>query len=339
MALDELDNAHVYFLGAGFSVGAGVPLTNSLLPRAAKLLREEAPGLFERISWFASDADVDLTGSPNADDFARLCTHLDFMELREHGGGERWSRQGSRERLALKYFLAKTIALATPSAAQLPPFYHAFAVGLRSLDVVVTFNWDGIVEAVLTYAGVPYSYTGEFGKVLVLKLHGSVHWRQGLPKPLRGNAPTLGFQPVGFDEETPNEDVHSTHQLLSSSAWSSSHCLTDEVQPLIVLPGYGKAVDVRLLSSIWYRPEALNLRGGGVSIIGLSVSQDDYIVESLFRYLFRSTYDSSRRVRVLNPDPLVGEKFASLGRELSIDFVEDRLSDDTVDLALMRDWD
>ena len=333
-----LEAGRVFFLGAGFSAGAGVPLTNTLLPKAAKLFQQEAPGLFERISWFASDADVDLNGAPNADDFARLCTHLDFMELREHGGGERWSAQGSRERLALKYFLAKVIARSTPAPADLPSFYHEFARGLTPWDVIVTFNWDGLVEAALAHVGIPYSYSGEEGKVPIVKLHGSIHWLQGEPRPMRRDAPHLGYVPIGFDLNMPKDDVHMSERLLSFDAWAQSRCLTDEVKPLIVLPGYGKAVDVRLLSAIWYRPEFLSVRHGGVSVIGLSVAQDDYIVESLFRYLFRSTFDTERQIRVVNPDRTVGTKLAALGPELTIDFIERRLSDETVALALMTDW-
>ena len=327
----DIERGRVFFLGAGFSAGAGVPLTNVLLPKAAALFRDQASGLFERIGWWASDADVDLNGRPNAVDLARLCTQLDFMELREHGGGERWSVEGSQERLALKYFLAKAVATSTPHAAKLPAYYVEFAKSLIWSDVIVSFNWDTLVESLLDYAGVPYTFTGEWGKVLILKLHGSVNWRQDQRRAMAGDAPKLNYRPIGYYNEQPESDIHWSDKLLTPEAWWESRSLVDEVRPMIVLPGYGKAVDVRLLSAIWYRPEFLNMRQGGISIIGLSVAEDDYIVEGLLRYLLRSGISEKTPVRVVNPDPAVGKKFANIagsGREIS--FFEERFSEQSL---------
>ena len=115
-----LENGRIFFLGAGFSAGAGVPLTEALLPLAANIFSYEANGLYERVCNYAAEVDVNLNGSPNAEDFSRLCTHLEFIELREYAGGERWSDDGSREKLALKFFLAKAIALSTRSDDEIP---------------------------------------------------------------------------------------------------------------------------------------------------------------------------------------------------------------------------
>jgi hypothetical protein len=337
--VSDIQKGRVFFLGAGFSAGAGVPLTNVLLPKASDLFRQQAGGLFQRIGWFASDADVNLDGAPDAQDLARLCTQLDFMELREHGGGERWSAEGSRERLALKYFLAKAVATSTPRPAQLPDYYHQFANGLRTSDVIVSFNWDTLLENLLDHVGMPYTYVGDEGKILIMKLHGSIHWREGVATAMARDAPNLDFRPVGYSIE-PETDVHYSTALQSPEAWWKSSPLTHEVRPLIVLPGYGKAVDVRLLSAIWYRPEMLNIRQGGISIIGLSVAEDDYIVEGLLRYLFRSSIEEKTPIRILNPDPDVGRKFATIaGKQRPVQFYEAKLSEETVSHALFKDLD
>jgi hypothetical protein len=153
------------------------------------------------------------------------------------------------------------------------------------------------------------------------------------------DAPNLDFLPLGYSDQ-PETDVHYSTKLQSPGAWWDSRPLTHEVRPLIVLPGYGKAVDVRLLSAIWYRPEMLNIRQGGISIIGLSVAEDDYIVEGLLRYLFRSAIDEKTPIRILNPDPKVGKKFSALaGGDRPIDFIESKLSDQTVSKVLFQDLD
>lgn len=327
----------VFILGAGFSAGAGVPLTQYLLPLAAKLFNAEAPGLFERISNYASNVDVDLTGSPDAEDFARFCTYLDFIELREHGGGERWSEEGSRERVALKFYLAKAIADHTPEPADLPSYYVDFASALTPNDIVVSFNWDLLLENALDLAGKKYCYNFEPEKIHILKFHGSINWIQGAPWSMGRGRPSFGYVPLGFEEGMVGTEVYCSEQLKTKYAWQTARGLVDEVKLLLVLPGYGNAVDVRLLAGLWYRPEFLNIRNGGVSIIGLSVADDDYLVESLFRYLFRATFDRDKQVRVLNPAKDVPQKSSKLANdEVKISAKTEKFESNTLDYALHR---
>lgn len=301
------------------------------------LFREEANGLYERICNYAMDVDLDLGSSPNAADFARFCTYLDFLELREHGGGERWSREGSRERLALKFFLAKAIAISTPDAHNIPECYVRFASGLTTRDVVITFNWDVLLENSLVSAGIPFSYRHKEGSLQILKLHGSINWIEGPPKPMARNSRDYSYRAIGYAGGLNEVEVFCSDLLRNPNEWRGVRCLIEEVKPLLVLPGYGKAVDVRLLSSIWYRPEFLNLLGGGVSIIGLSVAEDDYIVESLFRYLIRATFSDTKRLVILNPDPVVGEKFQALaGKDRFVEFLSERFEIASVEKALLK---
>lgn len=81
----------VFVLGAGFSAGAGVPMTDKLLSDALKKFSIECPGIYERVKNYAKesigapDDDLDLSKVR----FSELCTFLEFIELREYGGGER----------------------------------------------------------------------------------------------------------------------------------------------------------------------------------------------------------------------------------------------------------
>lgn len=337
-AASILERGRIFFLGAGFSAGAGLPLTNDLLPLAASLFRSEAPGLFERISWWADNVDVDLGGSPDAEQFARFCTYLDFMELREFAGGERWSSEGSRERVALKFFLAKAIALSTPDPASVPEYYHEFAKGLGPGDIVVTFNWDTLLESLLEHVGTRYScsFTDTFDPVQVLKMHGSVNWIER-PAPWRDKQKDFQYHPLGYGDGKGDREIYSSRILHHSDAWNECRVMTDGVWPLLVLPGYGKAVDARLLAPLWYRPEMLNMRHGGVSIIGLSVANDDYIMDGLFRYLFRSTFAPEMPVTVINPDEGVGPRFQDIaGKELRVRFVCSRFDESSVSAGLLR---
>jgi hypothetical protein len=104
----------------------------------------ESPGLYSRVKnhvrtcFSLGGADPDYAEV----DFAELCTFFEYVELSEYGGGERWSRGGSRENLAFEYYLGKTIAQLTPQRGSVPDIYLKFAEQLHELDQVLVFNWD-----------------------------------------------------------------------------------------------------------------------------------------------------------------------------------------------------
>ncbi len=332
----DIEKGRIFFLGAGFSAAAGIPLTESLLPKAAELFNAEASGLFSRVATYADHVDVDLMGNPCAEDFARLCSYLDFVELREHGGGERWSNEGSRERMALKYYLAKAIANSIPADAFIPDCYLDFAKGLTKWDVIVTFNWDTLLERALRKVGLSFTYCFEENKLSVMKMHGSINWIQGNPDAMSESAPSFDYQPIGYATGMNEIEVSTSTELENSLSWNNTRCLTGEVKPLLVLPGYGKTVDLRLLTTLWYKPEFLGIRKGGISVIGLSVASDDYIVESLFRYLFRRILPRERAIRIVNPLQEVADKFRAMApAQANIDFVQKKFDAHTVTEALL----
>ena len=167
----------LFFLGAGFSAAAGVPLTSELLDRAMKNLHKECPEMFSMLRSYAQaffsygDSEPDFSRV----DFADFCTALEYVELRTWGGMKRWSDAGCKELLTFKYYLAKTLVELTPSGEVIPKLYREFARQLRSGDAVVTFNWDCLLEAALRVEGKAYSYNLD-KEVKIIKMHGSTNW-------------------------------------------------------------------------------------------------------------------------------------------------------------------
>ena len=110
----------LFVLGAGFSADAGVPLTARLLDETMKKFSAECPGVFSRVDGYAKESigrvheDVDYSQLS----FSDLCTFLEYVELREYGGGKRWTDGGSREKLALRYYLSKTLVEHTPAGSE-----------------------------------------------------------------------------------------------------------------------------------------------------------------------------------------------------------------------------
>jgi hypothetical protein len=303
-----IQKGRIFILGAGFSAGAGIPMTATLLEQAMQLFRSECPGVFERVQNYAqiafgleaSERDYKTIG------LSDLCTFLDYAELRESGGRERWSDRGSRERLALKHYLAKAITNCTPEPESIPELYRAFAAQLRDADVVITFNWDCLLENALVAIGKPYTYGATDNRPLLCKMHGSVHWRiKNQPAPYSFR---LTWQPVEFVGVS-QSGLYSSDDLLRREPWQRAEPIGAEVEPFLVLPGYGKARDVQTVRWLWYKPEDFFSWAQHVYVIGLSLSRDDFFVRS---FLLMALTDWTGRITVINPDQATRDNYGFL---------------------------
>src|SRR5262245_19895756 len=111
-----VQKGRIFILGAGFSAAAGIPMTATLLEHAKQLFKSECAAVFDRVQNYTQIAFGLRDSEPDYKtiSFADLCTFLEYAELRESGGGEKWSDHGSRERLALKHYLGKAVINSTP---------------------------------------------------------------------------------------------------------------------------------------------------------------------------------------------------------------------------------
>ncbi len=318
----EIRKCRVFVLGAGFSAAAGVPLTVALLSEALQLFAAECPGIYARVEGYAKEA---MGAASDALDianlgFSELCTFLEFIELREYGGGERWSENGSREKLALRYYLAKTLVGRTPRPADVPELYRAFAAQLHPRDMVISFNWDGLLEAALEAVGMKYVYDrSDDSAVTISKLHGSVNWRLGEPNVWGEPQRTLPWVQLDFRSGMMTRHLFAARPLLDLAVWRHYQPL-GEVDPYLVLPGYGKAFDVRGNAPLWYKPEFIFAFTHDVYIIGLSLAHDDFFVRSFFlsnlSYIDSYSGVPGRRIIIINPAPAARDDYGFiLGRD------------------------
>lgn len=299
----------VFILGAGFSAAAGVPLTAALLDKTMKKFSAECPGTFKRVDGYAKTSTENIDGEVDYSsvDFSDLCTFLEYIELREYGGGERWTNAGSREKLALRFYLAKTIAEHTPSESDLPDLYVEFASQLHKRDIIISFNWDGLLEVALRKLGKPYTYNfGKKNAIKLCKLHGSVNWRLDTPNILGAPVDTLRWESLKFTEGMLETEIYHTPELLNYGTWSR-YAPNGEVEPFLVLPGYGKAFDVRSNAVLWYKPEFAFSFTHDVYIVGLSLARDDFFIRSLFLstlpYIDSCSDVKGRQIYIINPCP------------------------------------
>lgn len=304
----------VFILGAGFSAEARIPLTAPLLYKAMQKFSQECPGIYERVNNYAKECVGDVDNAVDyskAGFFSDLCSFLEFIELREWGGGERWSDAGSKEKLALRFYLAKTIAEYTPVANNVPDLYIEFAKQLAPMDTVISFNWDCLLEVAILRVGKTYSYNLRNEKAVRLaKLHGSVNWRLGEPNSFGTPTNYLKWEPLGFSSKDGGmlgKDIFHTGKLMDYHAWNYFEPL-GELEPFLVLPGYGKAFDVRANAWLWYKPELAFAGVQNIFIIGMGLSHDDFFIRSYF--LSNLPFLTDRKIHIVNPAPKAEEDYA-----------------------------
>lgn len=313
---DRILSSRVFVLGAGFSAGAGVPLTSELLNKTMHNMKIECNGIFQRIDGYARDC-FQIPEHENVNyseiSFSELCTFLEYIELREYGGGERFSDSGSKEKVNLRYYLAKTLMQMTPEGDQIPQLYLEFANELHENDIVLTFNWDILLERALIHVGKNFSYIFEEDKIKIYKLHGSVNWRRGLvPVYLKSKA-DLAWQSMSFTEGMMDVEIYFSERLIGSSHWKT-YPRNNEVDPFLVLPGYGKAFDVRDNAVLWYKPEFYFALTHDVYIVGLSLAKDDFFIRNFFLHnlpcLLHEQSVKDRKIHIINPACDVAENYS-----------------------------
>jgi hypothetical protein len=323
----HIRKSRLFILGAGFSAAARIPMTAQLLGRAMEKFRDECLGIFKRVDGYVRTC-FGLDGDPDyqALSLSEVCTFLHYVELREYGGGERWNDAGSRENLALRHYLAKTVVELTPQGDAIPEFYLRFARQLGPTDIVISFNWDCLLEAALDHIGARYSYTFDEGAVRLAKLHGSVNWRLDAP-----SSPRLRWTSMRFAEGMMDREVYWCRDLQDLGAWAPwDRKPLGEVQPLIVLPGFGKAFDVRHLAPLWYKPGFAFSFTHDVFIVGLSLARDDFIIRSFLADTLPYAGGDGRRIMIVNPDPVTRDNYGFLVGAPHVDFRCERFGESHV---------
>jgi len=104
----------------------------------------------------------------------------------------------------------------------------------------------------------------------------------------------------------------------------------------LVLPGSGKAFDVRPLAPIWYKPEFAFAVTHHVYIIGLSLSDDDFFIKSFFIHNLPDIDDYTgipgRVITIINPDIKIRSNYHFISDCDRVRFIFERFSLDHIKL-------
>ena len=322
----------LFILGAGFSAPAGLPLGKGLFER----VREDVRGYFSGSGWEGSlEQEIREWTSlypGQSIDLERVLAYSHRKHYLRLLGSDEYFAHGSRSIVAVRTEIQRILIQATPSDT--PTLYRDFVKQLCPNDVVLTFNYDTLLEQALDDIGMPYTLTPEWWLktdphesgpkyVDLLKLHGSIDWYDRYyhddamrwhreeghdvrdQDPIFGPTPSVPSEPLslGPTEVFGSHIVprifrvpnHTEHFPIDDRSWS--------VVPFILPPAYDKLLGYDAILDLW---ENLHRNAfSSIIVIGYSMpSYDSYAYEALGRLLIGyqqggdTTYFGHRRVPV-----------------------------------------
>ena len=315
--------AQLYILGAGASRnysqpkhgirGLKSPLNNDFFRMAKRVIdntgmREELP-FFDEVEvliktvapmYGSKETSLDFFGTPvlNLEDVMSLLD-IDFKLFSPNLGGP--FRDESRQMRVLKDLLARTLdyALMGPPCEK----HRALAEGMASGDVVLTFNYDILMDNALflerkisdsAYC-MSFSKTNEEGNwkrssddpslVTLFKLHGSLNWVR------------CGFCGALLLYRSKKK------ALYGAMTFECPRCLSDEThaQRMMIPPVESKDYSDRNMAFLWVQADRLLRDFSRVVCIGYSFPYLDYDMLTLIRR-FRSRQSQMPEVDFVSPD-------------------------------------
>ena len=319
----------LFILGAGFSAQAGVPLGAELFCE----MRSRARSLFGSDNMLEDEvrdyiryrelADGLIIDANNVD-FEDLMSFLDIEHYLKLRGSDTWSRHGNEGQEIVKRLIAQIIHEATPSKNSIPELYLRFAESLDESDVVITFNYDILLERALDDIGKPYrlvqqyytaisEFYGEIedgdDEVTILKMHGSVDWfdikpyQESLryhkergsevkpPDPVFEDTSLFLPSPITHGPRYPWDELQHIHRIARCNEFYSDMAYPPAT-PWMISPSQSKFVYARGLEELWY---GVGQAGGwnlGFCIVGFSLPYHDEYLRRIIYQMVRNYQES-----------------------------------------------
>jgi len=297
------------FLGAGFSRPAGLPLGRELFQavRGSIMSENGRDNHVERdLARYVRYVN-DCKGSEQTAETVDYEQFLAFLDVEHYlglKGKDTWSDEGNESQLMVRWGIANVLLERTPKEP--PALYRQFARRLNPSDIILTFNYDTLLENAFEAEQIPYrlfpdrvseigwaSNTGDTSKeeVVLLKLHGSIDWfdravyerhvadAQQCPMPYRVKHPVFAddriVSPTPLTDDPRSERdplaklyrVRDIGPLLARGFW--------ECCPLILAPSQTKLFYAQPLREFWWglqRAGGLNL---SLAVVGYSLPPHD----------------------------------------------------------------
>ena len=332
----NLPTQRLFVIGSGFSEPAGLPLGNDLL----KCVRQDVRRSFQHAGW---DGPLEqeirewaLLYPGQTIDLERVLDYSHRKHYLRLLGSDEYFEYGSRSIVATRHAIQRILIRATPNDT--PSLYRDFALRLCPHDVVLTFNYDTLLEQALDDVGRPYTLTPEWwletdtGEwqpkfVNLLKLHGSVDWydryyldsvvrwnaKQGLDVPNRdpifGPAPTVPSEPLsrgGTEATFGNHILSRVFRVPNHTRYFPIEGkVASAIVPFILPPAHDKLLGYDPILDLWENLHRTQDAFSSIVMIGYSMPPyDSHAYETLGDLFVQyqkggdTTYFNHRRVPI-----------------------------------------
>lgn len=311
----------IFIIGAGFSVHAGLPLGEQLF----ELVREAIRRRYGADNKLEGDLDgylkyrqrCDDVSSDEPVDYEKFMSSLDLEHYLGLRGSDTWSDEGNESQLLIRNGIQEVIYASTPKNPTEECI--GFCEQLLPKDIILTFNYDTLIEDTLDFLGKPYRLfpnrlrevrsssalidsDAEDEEILICKLHGSIDWYDKLPflkdreyasqhehpwesrHPVFKDGSTVSSTQLIeglFDEKDPLQYVYRVNDLSQLTESQFWQC-----SPLILSPSSSKILYANPLKSLW---RGLQQAGGlsfGLGVVGYSLPPyDEYARQALYHLM------------------------------------------------------
>ena len=320
MAKAPTRNRTVYFAGAGLSCAFGLPNTAALLTEVrganqggarAKVLGQ----LTEAYKAFYPDGDKKYFVPSTVDFFSSLQAYIDIGAPGLPGVRLRDAQELLRE---LKMTMAKLLVDRLREATNKGVFANAkgyLAEMVRPGNIVVTTNWDLVIERFAMQSGVRVKLNGapDESSVLLLKLHGSIDWLDWQSRKLRTGDLSNDYAVLRQARQLiplPADDAREVVRVRIDDQWNRcwQRISGRTSEPFIVTMYRGKGAELAALSQVWKDAYDAISRAKVIELVGYSLPDDDLEIRTLLRAgLTRGNQKVAVTVR--NPAPDVHVRF------------------------------
>lgn len=306
-------NRNVFFLGAGFSKAAGLLNTAELLTAA----HDESEALGKRLQdayeYFYPEKRESGFRPDVVDFFSVLKTFEDIGSGLPAGFRDSKKLHDDLKITITKILCGKTSEIDEDELRDKIGTHPDIASMIQAGNVIITSNWDTIIERLCQIRGIPARLCGrpDDGHLLLLKLHGSIDWVLGddaKKKPVNVNnyaclterlfpAPSLGRrpQPSGAKDEVLRVRFPADRPRWQTIKGASR-------VPLMITMAPGKAPSLEPLRDIWKDAYQAISAARRLLIMGYSMPADDAEIRTLLRAGIKRG-NVPRKIIIRNPAP------------------------------------
>jgi hypothetical protein len=327
-----LPKYRLIILGAGFSRPAGLPLAVDLwreiretaarfpADRRAYKINEDLQSYID----FRKEVDG-VTLTPETVDFEDFMRFLDVEHYLGLRGSDTWSADGNEGTVVTKYLIGQILARHVTGLAEVPDLYIQFAKRLEPKDLVITFNYDTLLERSLDAIGKPYRLFAERYKsvgelnatldtsgdeVVILKVHGSIDWfdrtnfedRLALHKNMGAAEPDdiifshvdeLGLVRLVDGPRFPTDPLLNVYRARNLNALYAKKLLF-LATPRMLPPSAAKLIYASRSNDFWKGMGQAGYYNFGMAIVGFSLPQQDEYARQIIHGLV-TRYQRFRR--------------------------------------------